>query len=69
MWDEIRQDQWGGQQFTNDCFYRVPFEASEEGVPYLDDKSEDMRLLAEYCMEAMNPDDCGFAFLLFDVSW
>lgn len=66
LWDEVRQDQWGNQQFTNDSFYRVSFEDGDDGI-YTDDLSDDMKVLLEHCRPALNGDD--YPFILFDVCW
>jgi len=69
LWDEIIQDQWGNQQFNNDSFYRVPFEATRAGVIYTEELSDDMIKLVQHCADALNNDGAGTAFLLFDVCW
>jgi len=73
LWDKLMQDQWGNQQFTNDCFYRVPFETYEDGtivnINDEDDLSDDVKTLLEYTKEALNDGGDGFVFLLFYVSW
>jgi len=69
LWGEITEDQYGNQRFTNDSFYRVSFERHTDNTLALEDKSDDMRQLAEYCKEAINSDSGGMAFILFEVSW
>jgi hypothetical protein len=69
LWDELREDQYGNQQFNNDSFYRVVFDLDSDGVVYEDYLSDDIKKLLHYCRDALNDDGAGTAFLLFDVCW
>lgn len=62
-------DQWGNQRFNNDSFYRVPFEEDENGEVYEDDLTPDMKLLLNYCKDALNVDVYRAPFLLFYICW
>ena len=63
LWEIIRQDQYGNQQFCNDSFYRVTFEEDHEDI------DPDLITLRDYCREAMNSDEGGLEFILFFVCW
>ena len=64
LWVNIIKDQWGGQQFTNDSFYRW--------VPNWDDLSEDEnKFLVEFgsSKNEEDPDCREYDYFLFNVCW
>ena len=68
LWAWFRQNHHGNQEFGNDRYYRVSFEADENGSLYEPDLSADEKIVCEYAKDAVN-DDGDTQFLLFYISW
>jgi hypothetical protein len=66
LWDQVRQDQHGNQEFGNDRFYIVTFEG-EVCIENGDDP--DMIKLYHHCKDALNDFGCGMEMLLFYICW